>query len=70
MDYLQQKINTKQIFKLDIRECFQGRNDKDKKNNKSNDETDNELIGNLLPELKTLAMKIGTKVYEYGFLRG
>ena len=54
----------------DIREHFQGRNDKGKMNNKSDDETYNELIGNLRSKLKTLAKKIEPKVYEYGFLRG
>ena len=53
----------------DIREYFQGRNDKGKMNNKSDDETYNELIGNLRTALKTLAKKIEPKVYEYGFLR-
>jgi len=52
----------------DIREHFQGRNDKGKMNNKSNDDTYNELIGNLRSELKILANKIEPKVYEYGFL--
>ena len=54
----------------DIREYFQGRNDKGVMNNKSDDETYNKLIGNLRLELKTLAKKIEPKVYEYGFLRG
>ena len=53
----------------DIREYFQGRNDKGKMNNKSNDETYNALIGNLRAELKVLAKKIEPKVYEYGFLK-
>ena len=53
----------------DIREYFQGRNDKGKMNNKSDDETYNELIHNLRAELKTLAKKIEPKVYEYGFLK-
>jgi len=53
----------------DIRDYFQGRNDKGKMNNKSNDETYNELIGNLRAELKALAKKIEPKVYAYGFLR-
>ena len=53
----------------DIREHFQGRNDKGKMNNKSNDEAYNELIGNLRSALKTLAKKIEPKVYEYGFLK-
>jgi hypothetical protein len=54
----------------DIREHFQGRNEKGKMNNKSNDETYNTLIGNLRAALKTLAKKIEPKVYEYGFLKG
>jgi len=53
----------------DIREHFQGRNDKGKMNNKSEDETYNELIGNLRSALKDLAKKIEPKVYEYGFLK-
>jgi len=53
----------------DIREHFQGRNDKGKMNNKSTDETYNELISNLRSALKTLAAKIEPKVYEYGFLK-
>jgi len=53
----------------DIREHFQGRNDKGKMNNKSNDATYTELIGNLRAALKTLAEKIAPKVYEYGFLK-
>jgi len=52
----------------DIREHFQGRNDKGKMNNKSNDETYNELISNLRAALKALAEKIVPKVYEYEFL--
>ncbi|MDR1197704.1 MAG: hypothetical protein LBK94_01655 [Prevotellaceae bacterium] len=53
----------------DIREHFQGRNDKGKMNVKSNNETYNELIGNLCSALKVLAQKIESKVYEYGFLK-
>ncbi|MDR1348519.1 MAG: hypothetical protein LBJ63_08875 [Prevotellaceae bacterium] len=53
----------------DIREHFQGRNDKGKMNNKSDNETYNELIGSLRSALKALANKIEPKVYEYGFLR-
>ncbi|MCL2131249.1 MAG: hypothetical protein FWH36_02150 [Lentimicrobiaceae bacterium] len=52
----------------DIREYFQGRNDKGKMNNKSEDEKYNELIENLRFTLKNLAQKIEPKVYEYGFL--
>jgi len=53
----------------DIREYFQGRNEKGKMNNKSTDETYNELIENLRIRLKKLTKKIEPKVYEYGFLR-
>lgn len=53
----------------DIREHFQGRNDKGKMNNKSTDETYMKLIGDLREKLKLLAQKIEPKVYEYGFLK-
>ena len=53
----------------DIREYFQGRNDKGKMNNKSTDEKYTELIGNLREKLKLLAKKIEPKVYEYEFLK-
>ena len=53
----------------DIREHFQGRNDKGKMNNKSDDETYNGLISELRSALKTLAEKIEPKVYEHGFLK-
>ena len=53
----------------DIREHFQGRNDKGKMNSKSNNEKYTELIGNLRISLKMLAGKIEPKVYEYGFLK-
>jgi hypothetical protein len=53
----------------DIKEYFQGRNDKGKMNNKSQDETYNRLIADLREALKNLARKIEPKVYEYGFLK-
>jgi len=53
----------------DIREHFQGRNDKGKMNNKSEDEIYMKLIGKLREKLKQLASKIEPKVYEYGFLK-
>ncbi|MDR0558635.1 MAG: hypothetical protein LBG92_00550, partial [Prevotellaceae bacterium] len=52
----------------DIREYFQGRNDKGKMNSKSDDEKYNELIGALRESLDILAKKIEPKVYEYEFL--
>ena len=52
----------------DIREFFQGRDDSGKMNNTSGDDKYNELIGELRSALKSLALKIQPKVYEYGFL--
>ena len=52
----------------DIREHFQGRNEKGKMNNKSEDETYNRLIANLRQALATLAKAIEPKVYQYQFL--
>ena len=53
----------------DIRDYFQGRNDKGKMNNKSKDEKYNELISNLRTELNNLAKHIEPYIYEYGFLK-
>jgi hypothetical protein len=53
----------------DIREHFQGRNEKGKMNNKSEDQTYMQLITELRAKLKHLANKIAPKVYEYGFLK-
>jgi hypothetical protein len=53
----------------DIRDYFQGRNDKGKMNNASNDEKYNELLANLRLALRVLTKKIEPKVYEYEFLK-
>ena len=53
----------------DIREYFQGRNDKGRMNPKSDDETYMELIGELRNKLNFLADKIKPKIYEYEFLK-
>jgi hypothetical protein len=53
----------------DIREFFQGRNDKGTMQQKSNDETYNTLIATLREKLRTLTEKTQPKVYEYGFLK-
>lgn len=53
----------------DIKEHFQGRNDKGRMNAKSTDETYTTLIAALKDSLKILAKKIEPKVYEYGFLK-
>ncbi|MCL1835997.1 MAG: hypothetical protein FWG46_00455 [Treponema sp.] len=52
----------------DIREFFQGRDDSGKMNNKSGDDTYNDLIKELRQALSLLAEKITPKVFEYGFL--
>jgi len=54
----------------DIREHFQGRNEKGKMNNKSNDEIYTKLLTSLREALKILALKIEPKIYEYEFLKG
>lgn len=53
----------------DIKEHFQGRNEKGKMNNKSEDETYSFLIKNLREKLKFLQKVIEPKIYEYEFLR-
>lgn len=53
----------------DIREYFQGRNDKGRMNSKSDDATYTKLIAELRGKLAILADKIKPKVYEYGFLK-
>jgi len=54
----------------DIREHFQGRNEKTQRmNNTSTDEKYNELIGILREKLKILANKITEKVYQHEFLK-
>ena len=52
----------------DIKEYFQGRNDKGRMNAKSDDEQYMRLIKDLMQKMKILAKKIEPCVYEYGFL--
>lgn len=52
----------------DIREYFQGRDQKGKMKNKSDDTKYMELLSNLKFAIAVLAKKIEQKVYEYGFL--
>lgn len=61
-------VNVNASF-YDIREYFQGRNIQGKMNNKSEDETYMQLIGNLREKLIQLGSKIEPKIYEYGFLK-
>lgn len=67
--YMKQENINPNASLYDIREHFQGRNDKGKMNNNSSDETYTQLIGKLREALKVLAEKITPKVFEYGFLR-
>jgi hypothetical protein len=53
----------------DIREFFQGRNEKGTMKTKSDDETYNALLAILREKLRALAEKIQPKVYEYSFLK-
>lgn len=53
----------------DIREYFQGRNEKGRMNNRSDDDTYMELIGELRNKLDFLNDKIKPKIFEYGFLK-
>jgi hypothetical protein len=53
----------------DIREYFQGRDEKGKMNSASEDETYTALIKELRDNIRLLATKIEPKVYEYGFLK-
>jgi 2-polyprenyl-3-methyl-5-hydroxy-6-metoxy-1,4-benzoquinol methylase len=53
----------------DIREFFQGRNDKGTMKTRAKDETYNALIGTLREKLGILTGKLRPKVYEYGFLK-
>jgi len=52
----------------DIREYFQGRNERGRMNNKSDDETYMKMINQLREVLRQLEKKIIPKIYEYGFL--
>ena len=65
--FSQPKVNVNASL-YDIREYFQGRNEKGKMNNKSTDERYNTLIGNLREALGVLAQEIEVQVYAYGFL--
>jgi hypothetical protein len=53
----------------DIREYFQGRNDKGRMNARSTDSNYTELISELRNKLNVLADKIKPKIYEYEFLK-
>jgi len=64
----QPSVNVNASF-YDIREFFQGRNEKGIMNGRSDDETYMELIGELRNKLNFLADKIKPKIYEHEFLK-
>jgi hypothetical protein len=66
--HLQKDINVNASL-YDIREHFQGRNDKGRMNSRSTDEIYTKLIGTLREKLNLLADKIAPKIYEYEFLK-
>jgi hypothetical protein len=67
--HAQKDINVNASF-YDIREYFQGRNEKTgRMNNKSTDEKYSVLLGNLREKLNELANKIKPKIYEFEFLK-
>lgn len=67
--HVHKDINVNASF-YDIREYFQGRNEKTSRmNNKSTDEKYTTLIANLREKLNILADKIKPKIYEYEFLK-
>jgi len=53
----------------DIKEYFQGRNEKGTMNSTSNDPVYTDLLTKLKNSLRLLGEEIKPKVYEYGFLR-
>lgn len=53
----------------DIKEYFQGRNERGKMNNDSSDPIYTKLIKALRDKLKLLAAAIEPKIYAYGFLK-
>ena len=53
----------------DIKEYFQGRDEKGRMKAKSDDKHYTELLDNLKSAMQALAEQIRPKVYEYGFLK-
>ena len=69
VSYLENSYNANASF-YEIREYFQGRNQKTgKMNHKSNDEKYTKLIAKLRGKIKILGNKIIPKVYDHGFLK-
>ena len=66
--HAQPNVNVNASY-YDIREYFQGRNDKGRMNAKSSNEKYTELHAELKTKLNILADKIKPKIYEYQFLK-
>ena len=66
--HAQPNVNVNASY-YDIREYFQGRNDKGKMNAKSSDETYTALHAELKNKMAILADIIKPKIYEYEFLK-
>ncbi len=69
--YYHSKYDANQDASLyEIREYFQGRNEKTARmNSKSDDEIYTKFIWDLREKIKNLWNKISEKIYEYGFLK-
>lgn len=66
--YMKQKdINVNASF-YDIKEYFQGRDEKGRMNSRSEDEEYTRLLGELKDALTELGKQIEPKIYQYGFL--
>jgi hypothetical protein len=66
--HVQKEVNIN-VSLYDIREYFQGRNDKGRMNARSEAGNYTELIKELRNKLSLLADKLKPKVYEYEFLK-
>jgi hypothetical protein len=67
--YHQQKDSNVNAALYDIREYFQGRNDKGRMNARSDNKTYTQLITDLRQKIDLLSKKIKPKIYEYEFLK-
>lgn len=63
----QEGIDTNASF-YDIKEYFQGRDEKGRMNSRSNDDTYTQLLNDLKEAIADLAKQIEPKIYQYGFL--
>ena len=66
--YHEQESSQANASFYDIREYFQGRNDKGRMNSKSNDENYTKLLNDLKKSMELLRLKIVPKIYDHRFL--